>query len=1298
MQVIARNRNNPQFAYGVGLAVLLLLCCAGSVRGATDDPRYLTDTFTDSTGRTLLYRLQYGSSWDLSLARGLVIYFHGNNTGTEQQMLDWFGQDRDALERGLLYAAVASPGTAFSYSKEAVFFGTRLNAGGERAWYPARDSRLIHELLHSDFGGNAAIDRDRIVFHGASQGTCFLNEFLARYAHVYGGGFHAHCGCIWSRHGGERPPRLANPWMPTVPWTAHVSSEAAQRVRVFVEATTEDFLHADAVVTRDYYRDLIGLRTRWDLDASGGHCAKGATARASIRDWLSAGAPVPRLFGSIANDHDGDGLTDVVDSDDDDDGALDIIDALPMEHREWLDTDGDGIGNFLDRDADGDGADNAADPFPLDPKEWADADADGIGDNLDADDDNDGTPDLSDTDPGQGVRNGQLSFKFIDGGADLRPPSKPKIAQKHSGPPSSVSYPAPAGDIQTYHAIRLGDSANPVFEVMINSHKRDQACSELLRAEFCQHQVSSSRYTDFHYEQWLHELYIDRNQNRNLTDDGPPLVFARSDGSARDGIHLGMAPGVNTVLHVKYATGEVLPYALSLNTHESPDGPGQRAGVVSSAADILLRYEGWSGWWGPVPGGQPVLVGTVDANWDGVFNGGTWGFDELQAQLKELWNLIRAGAWANFGTLDDQFSKDYENFRDFACVDTDRDGRLTECGDAPYYEDASFTPIYPGEPFMLDGDSCTLDISPAGQRVQIDCDGGTDDAPSFAGAQAPSDRTYTEGTRIAALTLPRASGGDGTLAYSLSPSVPGLTFTPATRRLSGTPTQAGAYAMTYTATDTDGDTDSLGFTITVNADRAPSFASADVPRDQTYTEGSPITAFTLPAASGGDGPLTYSLTPSVPGLTFTPATRRLSGTPTQAGAYAMTYTATDDDGDRDSLGFAITVNADTSALGDCYVGLLVNPGESCTHPDTGHDFMVTAEGLGEFLDITSSGAISLTRFNSPYEFEAEHQGNGVWQIIRIVARDTSPSFGDAQHPGDQMYTKGTAIAALTLPVASGGEGILTYSLTPSVPGLTFNSDTRSLSGTPTEANSYDMTYQASDADGDTDSLSFVIAVAEPPPTGGGEEPMAGFNLADGNGSPNGIAFANGRFHVVDSDVKVYAYTASGERDPTADFDLARGQSRPEGITFANGRFYIVDVNKWVHAYAASGQYNSADDLELQDRNRSPRGIAFANGRFHIVDRSGKVFAYSPSGQRDSVADFDLKYSNPYPVSIVFATGRFHVVDGNDKTVYAYTASGQRDPSADFDLPEGLREPAGITFANGRFHIVDWGDDRVYSLP
>ncbi len=46
------------------------------------------------------------------------------------------------------------------------------------------------------------------------------------------------------------------------------------------------------------------------------------------------------------------------------------------------------------------------------------------------------------------------------------------------------------------------------------------------------------------------------------------------------------------------------------------------------------------------------------------------------------------------------------------------------------------------------------------------------------------------------VTLPEASDGDGTLSYTLSPDVPGLTFDPATRTLSGTPTTPDTYSMT----------------------------------------------------------------------------------------------------------------------------------------------------------------------------------------------------------------------------------------------------------------------------------------------------------------------------------------------------------------------------------------------------------------------------------------------------------------------------------------------------------------------
>ena len=111
---------------------------------------------------------------------------------------------------------------------------------------------------------------------------------------------------------------------------------------------------------------------------------------------------------------------------------------------------------------------------------------------------------------------------------------------------------------------------------------------------------------------------------------------------------------------------------------------------------------------------------------------------------------------------------------------------------------------------------------------------GTDSKPSFASGSGPGNQSYTVGAAISALTLPEANGGDGPLTYTLSPTVPGLSFNPATRLLTGTPTSAGTHSMTYTVTDTDGDTDSLSFTITV----------AEPPPEDNYTplEGLRVTA------------------------------------------------------------------------------------------------------------------------------------------------------------------------------------------------------------------------------------------------------------------------------------------------------------------------------------------------------------------------------------------------------------------------------------------------------------------------
>ena len=77
-----------------------------------------------------------------------------------------------------------------------------------------------------------------------------------------------------------------------------------------------------------------------------------------------------------------------------------------------------------------------------------------------------------------------------------------------------------------------------------------------------------------------------------------------------------------------------------------------------------------------------------------------------------------------------------------------------------------------------------------------------------------------------------------------------------------------------------------------------------------------------------------------------------------------------------------------------------------------------------------------------------------------------PSFGAATVP-DQGWRAGEAIAPLTLPAASGGNGAPVYSLTSEpagLAGLSLDPATRTLSGTPSAAGSYVFTWRAHDAD------------------------------------------------------------------------------------------------------------------------------------------------------------------------------------------------------------------------------------------
>ena len=537
-----------------------------------------------------------------------------------------------------------------------------------------------------------------------------------------------------------------------------------------------------------------------------------------------------------------------------------------------------------------------------------------------------------------------------------------------------------------------------------------------------------------------------------------------------------------------------------------------------------------------------------------------------------------------------------------------------------------------------------------------------DTAPSF-GTETVDDQTEVEDIAMAELVLPVATGGNGTLTYTLAcesgatgctgtPALPsGLSFDAPTRTLSGTPMATGTTSLTYTVTDADdnvttSDAATLTFDITVNVNQAP---TADAGAAQTVTEGDAVTldgsgsadpegqtltyawtvpsgsgitlssptaakptfdapdvagetdfTFTLivndgvqasaaasvtitvtddtapsfgtetvddqtevediamedlelPAATGGNGTLTYTLacasgatgctgTPALPpGLSFDAVTRTLSGIPTATGATTLTYTAIDADdnvtaSDAATLSFDITVGVNQAPTADAGAAQTVTEGDTVTLDGSGSTDpegqelnYAWIEPSGITLSSTTAAMPTFTAptlsTDTPYTFTLTvndgAQDSAAASVTITVTDDTAPSFG-TETVDDQTEVEDIAMADLVLPVATGGNGTLTYTLacasgatgctgSPSLPpGLSFDASTRTLSGTPTATGTTRLTYTVTDADDntadtDTGTLSFDITVhANQAPTahaGAAQTVAEGDRVAlDGSGS------------------------------------------------------------------------------------------------------------------------------------------------------------------------------------------------------
>ncbi|MER8830136.1 putative Ig domain-containing protein [Mesorhizobium sp. M0938] len=387
------------------------------------------------------------------------------------------------------------------------------------------------------------------------------------------------------------------------------------------------------------------------------------------------------------------------------------------------------------------------------------------------------------------------------------------------------------------------------------------------------------------------------------------------------------------------------------------------------------------------------------------------------------------------------------------------------------------------------------------------------DANGFPGTQVYALSIAAPTITLAPSTLPggtggiaytqalAASGGAAPYGYVVTAGAlpPGLNLS-AAGDLSGTPTTAGTFNFTVTATDANGFTGVQVYALSIGA---PTITLAP----STLPDGTGSTAYAQAlSASGGVAPYAYTVTAGTlpPGLNLS-AAGDLTGTPTTAGSFNFTVTATDANGFTGVQVYALSIGAPTitlapSTLADGTGGIAYAQGLSATGGTAPYSFALTAGTLPTGLTLAADGSLAGTptvagNFNFTVTATDANGFTGV-QVYALSIGAPTITLAPSTLPdgtGGIAYAQGLS--------ATGGTAPYSFALTAGTlpTGLTLGAD-GSLAGTPTTAGNFNFTVTATDANGFTGVQAYALSIGAPAIT------LTPSSLPGGTG---GVAYAQG---------------------------------------------------------------------------------------------------------------------------------------------------------------------------------------------
>jgi hypothetical protein len=301
--------------------------------------------------------------------------------------------------------------------------------------------------------------------------------------------------------------------------------------------------------------------------------------------------------------------------------------------------------------------------------------------------------------------------------------------------------------------------------------------------------------------------------------------------------------------------------------------------------------------------------------------------------------------------------------------------------------------------------------------------------------------------------------------------------------ISGTPTTAGTFNGTVTASNGVSPNATQNFSITVtNGGQAPHFtdgpppssASVGVAYSFTYTaSGSPTPTFSLTS-----GALPGGLTLSAAGV--------ISGTPTKAGTFTGTVTASNGVSPNATQNFSITVTTGSQAPhftdGPPPSSATVGTAYSFTYTASGSPaptFSVTSGSLPTGLTLSAAGVISGTPTAAGTFTGTVMASNGVSPnatqnfTITVTSGSQAPHFTDGPPPSSA--TVGTAYS---FTYSASGSPAPTFSVTSgALPGGLTLSAAGVISGTPIKPGTFTGTVTASNGVSPNATQNFTITVA-----------------------------------------------------------------------------------------------------------------------------------------------------------------------------------------------------------------------------